>query len=241
MDNMTDELAVSRRGLAKDIVGEIVLSDSPERVIKKWREIFKVSQKRLAQSLGITSSVISDYESGRRRSPGIKVVNKYVSSLLDIDLERGGNIIKSFSKDGPPPGMSDAILDMRELEGGVSVNRFCKSISASLLTDSQSSKPLYGYTIIDSFKAITEFSFKELVRLYGATTQRALVFTKVETGRTPMVAIKLTGLQPALVVLHGLDTVDDVAKRIAEVEGIPLAVCRLDNADNIVEALTSIK
>ena len=97
---MTDELAVSRRGLAKDIVGEIVLSDSPERVIKKWREIFKVSQKRLAQSLGITSSVISDYESGRRRSPGIKVVNKYVSSLLDIDLERGGNIIKSFSKDG---------------------------------------------------------------------------------------------------------------------------------------------
>ncbi len=241
MDNMTDELAVSRVALAKDIVGEIVLSDSPEKVIKKWREIFKVSQKRLAQGLGITSSVISDYESGRRKSPGIRVVNKYVNTLLDIDIEGGGGIIKSFSKDRAPGSMSDAILDMRELESGVSVNRFCRSINASLLTENNSKKPLYGYTIIDSFKAITEFSFKELVRLYGATTQRALVFTKVETGRTPMVAIKLTGLQPALVVLHGLDTVDEVAKRIAEVEGIPLAVCRLDNVDSIVEGLKTIK
>lgn len=236
MDGMTDELAVSRGSLARDIVGEIVMSESPERVIKKWREIFKVSQKSLAQKLGITSSVISDYESGRRRSPGIKVINKYISTLLDIDSERGGGVIKSFSRGGRGADMSDAVLDMKELEAGVSSRRFCKSINAELVVDAPL-KSLYGYTIIDSFKAITEFSFKELVRLYGATTQRALVFTKVETGRTPMVAIKLTGLQPALVVLHGLDTVDEVAKRIAEVEGIPLAICRLENADMIAGGL----
>lgn len=240
MYSVTDELAMSRRVLAKDIVGEIVLSDSPEKVIKKWREIFRVSQKQLAQSLGITSSVISDYESGRRKSPGIKVINKYVNTLLDIDADKGGGVIKSFSKGGSAPDMSNAILDMKELESGVSISRFCKSINAALLTDAPS-KPLYGYTIIDSFKAITEFSFKELVRLYGATTQRALVFTKVETGRTPLVAIKLTGLHPALVVLHGLDTVDEVAKRIAEVEGIPLAVCRLESPDMIVDGLKGIK
>ena len=34
--------------MAKDMVGEIVLSETPEQVIKKWRGIFKVSQKRLA-------------------------------------------------------------------------------------------------------------------------------------------------------------------------------------------------
>lgn len=241
MDTATDELAAARRSLAKDIVGEIVLSDTPDKVIKKWREIFRVSQKGLAAKLGITSSVISDYESGRRKSPGIRVINKYVNTLLDMDTEKGCGVIKSFSKEEKKENMSEAILDMRELESGINAAKFCKKINADIIAGGSVDKSLYGYTIIDSFKAITEFSFKDLVRLYGETTQRALVFTKVETGRTPMVAIKLTGLHPALVVLHGLDSVDEVAKRIAEVEGITLAVCRLASPEKIVENLKGLK
>jgi putative transcriptional regulator len=126
---------------------------------------------------------------------------------------------------------------MREFGSGMNIGRFCKKISASMLVERGMDKPVYGYTIIDSFKAITEFSFEDLVKLYGPTTQRALIFTKVTTGRTPMVAMKLTNLHPALVVLHGLDSVDDVAKRIAEVEGIPLALCRLDDINRVTEKL----
>jgi putative transcriptional regulator len=56
-----------------------------------------------------------------------------------------------------------------------------------------------------------------------------------------MVAIKLTNLKPALVVLHGLDVVDDVAKRIAEVEGIPLAVSRMESVDKMISKLREIE
>ena len=55
-----------------------------------------------------------------------------------------------------------------------------------------------------------------------------------------MVAIKLTNLHPALVVLHGLDVVDGVAKRIAEVEGIPLAVSRMSSAEEIIKCLKEL-
>jgi len=236
MNGQTDELVLARKALARDIAGEIVLSESPEQVIKKWREIFKISQKELANRLGITSSVVSDYESGRRRSPGIRVINKYVGALLDIDLERGGKIVRSFSKNTRPHKTSSAIIDIREFDSGKSIAGFCNRINATLLSN-DSNKNIYGYTIIDSFKAVTEFSFRELVQVYGTTSQRALVFTKVETGRTPLVAIKVAGLHPTLVVLHGLDVVDDVAKRIAEAEGISLAICRLDSVDKIVERL----
>lgn len=236
MYTQTDELGLARDTLARDIAGEIVLSDTPEQVIKKWRDIFKISQKALANRLGITSSVVSDYESGRRRSPGVRVINKYVGALLDIDVARGGKVIRSFSKSAQPQKTSDAIIDIREFGSGRTVAKFCNHISAALLNTGPN-KTIYGYTVIDSLKAVTEFSAQDLVGLYGATSQRALVFTKVETGRTPLVAIKVTNLHPALVVLHGLDVVDDVAKRIAEVEGIPLAVCRLDSVDKIVERL----
>ena len=41
----------------------------------------------------------------------------------------------------------------------------------------------------------------------------------------------MTNLHPSLVVLHGLSTVDDVAKRIAEAENIPLALCTMEKVE----------
>ncbi len=241
MDNVTDEFSLAKKQLAKDIVGEIVLSENPEKVIKKWRNIFKISQKSLASELGITSSVVSDYESGRRKSPGIKVIKKYIAALLTLDEKEGGQIIRSFVKNMQSHPLSDAIIDIKEFNKGVGLRDFCRTINAVLVTKNiGSGQELYGYTIIDSLKAITELSFSELIRLYGITTQRVLIFTKVSTGRTPMVAIKLTNLHPALIVLHGLSMVDEIAKRIADVENIPLAVSRLGSVNDIAEKLRGI-
>ncbi len=241
MDTVTDEFGLAKQALAKDIVGEIVLSDNSEKVIRKWRSIFKITQKRLASELGITSSVISDYESGRRKSPGIKMVKKYVEALLNIDSSKGGAVIRSFVKPSASQPLSSAVIDIKEFGGGMNLGDFCRKIDAELVTKNASTdKHIYGYTIIDSLKAITELSFSELVKLYGMTTQRALIFTKVGSGKTPMVAIKLTNLHPALVIFHSPESVDEVAKRIAEVENIPLAVTRVESVEKIIERLKEV-
>jgi putative transcriptional regulator len=240
---MFDETSLAKEKLAKDIVGEIVLSESPEKILKKWRNIFNFSQKKLAGYLGITSSVISDYESGRRKSPGINVIKKYVNALIELDLRRGGKVIKSFTQSLlQSPEISKAVIDIREFSSGVDIYRFCKSVNADMLTKKagKAEREIYGYTVIDSVKAISELSFNQLIGLYGTTTQRALVFTGVTTGRTPMVAIKLTNLQPGLVVLHGIEKVDEVAKNIAEAENIPLALCRLEKIEDIVSLLKDL-
>ena len=237
MINPNDEFSFAKKNLAKDIIGEIVLSENPENVLKKWREIFRISQKELANELGVTSSVVSDYESGRRKSPGIKIIRKYIEAFMNIDTRKGGQLIRSFSKNKQSQPLSSAIIDIKEFDRGINAEDFCKHLSSYPVVNTNFNKPIYGYTVIDSLKAITELSFNELIKLYGLTTQRALIFTKVSTGKTPMVAIKLTNLHPALVIIHGLDIVDDVAKRIAEVENIPLAVCRLESEDMITEKL----
>lgn len=239
---MFDETRMCTDKLAKDIMGEIILSDSPEQVLKKWRIIFGFSQKKLAGHIGITSSVISDYESGRRKSPGINVLKRYVNALLEIDAKRGGIVMKTFTQASGPTTLSKAIIDIREFSNGIEVGDFCKRINAPIITKgAPTDRIIYGYTVVDSVKAILELSHTQLIQLYGTTTQRALLFTGVTTGKTPLVAIKLTGLQPGLVVLHGIDKVNEVAMNIAEVESIPVALCRIESIEGILNKLKEIK
>lgn len=241
-DELRDEFSLAREDLARTIAGEIVLSENAEGVLKKWRNIFKISQKELANELGITSSVVSDYESGRRSSPGIKVIKKYIDALLRLDTRNGGKVVRSFVKSTPSPPLSGSIVDIKEFTSAIRIVDFCKPLNVHFVTkEADISREVYGYTIIDSLRAITELSFSELIKLYGITTQRAMIFTKVSTGRTPMVAIKMTNLHPAVVILHGLTTVDEIAKRIAEAEKIPLAVCRLATVEDIVATLQHLE
>ncbi len=236
---MVDEIHLAKERLAKDIIGEIVLSENPDKILKKWRSIFNFSQKKVAGYLDMTSSVISDYESGRRKSPGTRVVKKYVNALLNLDIKRGGDVIKSFTQSARSTMISKAIIDIKEFSSGVDIKEFSKRAGCNILTKKMRGmeRKIYGYTVIDSVRAISELSFSQLINLYGATTQRALIFTNISTGRTPMVAIKLTNLQPGMVILHGIDKVDQVAVNIAGAENIPLALSRFESVDDILRNL----
>ena len=80
--------------LRQQIAGEITLAKNPGFAIKKWREIFGITQTELAEYLGITPSTISDYESNRRKSPGIGVIQRFINALIELDKRKGGNITK---------------------------------------------------------------------------------------------------------------------------------------------------
>ncbi len=54
--------------LTRRMAGEIVVSESPGETLRKWREIFQLSQKELATLLEVNPSVVCDFEKGRRAS-----------------------------------------------------------------------------------------------------------------------------------------------------------------------------
>ena len=227
MNKTVDELHLQKEHFMKNIIGEIAISSEPNKTIKKWRSLFRVSQKELSNNLGVTSSVISDYESGRRKSPGILFLKKYVEALIRMDEKTGSEVLKVFIDTDEEKPVSAAILDIKEFDGGMGVESFCRKIGAKILTSAPTDRNIYGYTLIDSVKAITELSFTELKKLYGVTAQRALVFTNITTGKGPMIAIKVANLKPAVIILHNIHEgdVSSVAKNIADVEDVPLAVC----------------
>ena len=48
--------------LEEKIAGEIAMAESAGSTMKKWRELFGISQVELAKYLKISASTISDYE-----------------------------------------------------------------------------------------------------------------------------------------------------------------------------------
>jgi putative transcriptional regulator len=209
--------------LAEKIAGEITLSESPGATLKKWRKNFEISQTEMAQHLKVNTSVISDYESGRRKSPGTHLVSRIVNAMLDIDEKRGGKKIRAYETIVHESWIADVIYDMREYSTPISLIEFQKIIKAEFVTEALD-RQINGYTIIDSIKAILKLSATEFYRLYGWSTERALVFAGVSTGRSPLVAVRVTNLKPGVIVLQGLkgSDVDPVAKKIAEVEKLSL-------------------
>ena len=215
--------------LAEKIAGEIMLSPKPGQTFRKWREIFKISQTELARFINSSPSVISDYESGRRKSPGILTIRKFILGLLEIDEKKHNARIlqryKSIEK-----RKDDGILYVTEYPYGVPIKKFIREINGKLLTSPDSidmNKDINGFTLIDSVKTIKTINSSDYVKLYGWSTDRALIFTGVRYGRSSMIAIRIHPVKPAVVVYHQPDEVDPLAVQLAEREKIPLVVTNL--------------
>ncbi len=206
------------------IAGEIVLSPDPGKTIRKWREEFGISQHQLADSIGISHSVISDYESGRRKSPGTQVIKRIVDALIENDIANGSPTIKKYDHG---EGM-DCIIAMEEFPEGIDMARFIRAIGGKNIGYQGVQKKVYGYTIVDSLKAILSLNSSDYMKIYGWSIERALIFTDVHYGRSPMVAIRAHPLTPAVVVYDKPDNTDQLAIKLAQLEKIPLVETEMD-------------
>lgn len=206
------------------IAGEISMSPSPGDAMHKWREVFGISQGELSEHLGISVSTVSDYEGDRRKSPGIGIIKRFVNALFDIDVQKGGELVKRLRESEPEQKFFEAIDFVKALSGP----EFAEAINAEVIAGSKrlKSEQIFGCSILDSVKLILEMPYESFVKIYSSTSQRALLFTGTSTGRSPMVAVRIAPIKPALVCLHGLEPnqVDKLAVKIADSQGLPLLV-----------------
>jgi len=214
-----------RAELAEKMAGEITLSDDPGETVRKWRTDFEVTQTGLADALDVSPSVVSDYESGRRDNPGIGVVRRVIGSLLDIDEARGGEHIRQHARVLSAGFDSEVVHDLGEYTANIPLERFYDAIDATELVSGEQDT-VAGHTVINSIAAITRLSSDEFYQLYGQSTNRALVFTAVTRGESPLVALRVVTPTPNAVILHGLDddALWDHAADLARIDGFALAV-----------------
>ena len=217
-----------RAQLAEKIAGEVTLSEEPGATLRKWRTDFEVAQTDLAEELGVSPSVVSDYESGRRENPGVGVVRRTVDAVLDIDERRGGSKLRQHARVLSAGFDSDVVHDLREYPANVPLERYYDAIDATELVRGDRDT-VAGHTVIDSVRAIQRLSSDEFCQLYGQSTNRALVFTGITRGESPLVALRVVTPTPNAVVLHGLEdsAVWEHAADLARIDGYSLATTTL--------------
>ena len=212
--------------LSEKMAGEITLSPKPGQTIRKWRSVFDISQTDLASYLNLSPSVISDYESGRRKSPGIQTIKKIIEAFIEIDEKRGARIIHQYDS---MIERQEGILEIMEYPYTILAETFIKEIDGNILTSTEIGlkKSVKGFTLVDSVKTIETINSGDYNRLYGWSTERAIIFTGIRYGRSPMIAIRVHPVKPTVVVYHKPGSVDSLAIKLADRENIPLVVTSL--------------
>ena len=237
-----------REVLARRIAGEIVLSGKPGVSMRKWRELFVVSQLGLSEVMRVSSSVISDYESGRRKSPGAKFIRRFALALLQFDESKGGRFVREFAKLTSSP--STAIVDLREFPIPVRVEYLCRAISGNIVTSDDDTSvsansptanivEVTGYTVVDSKCAIEVLSGHEYAQLFGASSDRALIFTNIENGLLPLMIIRVCALKPRVIVFHNT-LPDKETRQLAEYEQIPIIYSTTPTVEHLVKSLRKL-
>ncbi len=120
------------------------------------------------------------------------------------------------------------------------VEYLCKAIGGEVVACKEKYvKEVNGYTVVDSRRAIEAYSGLDYAQLFGATTERALVFTNVEAGCLPMMIVRVSSLKPRIVVFHKTQP-DAEAIRIAEYEQIPLIYSTAPSVEQLVKSLRKL-
>ena len=126
------------------MAGEIVVSNSPGETLRKWREIFQLSQKHLASLLGVNPSVVCDFEKGRRRSPGIATVRRLVETMVSYDRAHGGRVAGSMAGQQG----NSAITEIREFAIGLPIATVVEAIGGEVIAGTEElERSIYGYTL----------------------------------------------------------------------------------------------
>ncbi len=228
--------------LKEKIAGEITLSLNVGDTMKKWRELFGISQTELAKYLNISTSTTSDYEGNRRQSPGINIIKRFVDALFTIDESRGSEVIKSledFRRNNITK--NEPFFMIHEFNSFINGNDFSRIIDGKILANPSylDTIKIFGYTVLDSLRVIIELAPTEYPKLFGVTSERAFLFNNVSTGRSPMVVIRVAPIKPKIVVIIGLTNIDKLAIKIALIEKIPLISTKLSISE-INERLSKI-
>lgn len=114
MSDIENSINISASDELTIVAGSVVLSESPAHQLKYWRKRFGIKQADLARKMNITPSVLSDYEKGRRPSPGVNFIKRYLLALHELkqanNNDNGEGVVSSSSA-MPEVAATPAVVD----------------------------------------------------------------------------------------------------------------------------------
>lgn len=196
--------------LKQEIAGEICISDNPGNTLKKWQNIFEISQISLARSMKLTGSTISDYENGRRNNPSIGFVQRFVNTLIELDIKRKGNIIKKLINIP-----QEQIIETKEFKKGIKIRHTSELKDIEQINSKIHNEPVFGISYLDA-NDIPDLDQTDFQKIFGKTNKRILYIFNVNNALILQLFLKTlkmtTNLHPSILILDTNLENDEILK-----------------------------
>lgn len=225
------------------ILGDIAANENYGLVMKKWRDLFNLTQSTIARELDIKQSVISDYENNRRKSPGIQFLRKYTKAIIKLgkedNREQYNKLINRFNIKYGSKGLVEGDFDKK-----LSIKQVLDLLNATQILSIKTSPEFTNYIFFsDNISSIiTEEPSYKLLKGLKTKDKRVFIFSNVKTGRVPLIALKiLTKLNkiqmPKLVVFQTEKfKLSSFTRKLAKKNNISIALTNMSN-ERIKESL----
>ena len=198
--------------LKQDIAGEISMSENPGNAFKKWQNIFEISQLSLARQMKLSCSTISDYENGRRNNPSIKLVQRFVNTLIELDLKHKGQIIRKLIT---IPSVQ--VFETKEFKRGIKIKHTEGLKELTQVNTKNPNELVFGISYLDA-QNIPELESSDLQKLFGKTNKRIFYINNVQSPLLIHMFLKslklATNLYPSILILETTKTQDEINKDI---------------------------
>ena len=153
-------------------------------------------------------------------------MKKVINAFIKIDEKRGGSILQQYD---PIVKTHEGIIEIQEYPYGINAQKFIDHINGIVVTKGTLGlkNKVKGFTLVDSIKTIEHITPVDYAHLYGWSPERALIFTGIQYGRSPMIAVRIHPVKPSVVVYHKPGSIDPLAVKLADRENIPLVSTNL--------------
>ena len=221
--------------LLQIILGDIAANENYGIVMKKWRELFNITQSRIAKELDIKQSVISDYENNRRKSPGIEFIRKYTNSLITIGKNENRKEFDSIIED---LGLKKELnkLFSGEFEKSLESMEVINLLNATqILSQQQASFKNYLFFSDRISNIVTKQPSFKLLKSLKNKKETVFIFSDVKTGKLPLIMLKilskLNKLElPKLIIFQSKGfKLSSFARKIGKNNNISIAVTKENN------------
>jgi putative transcriptional regulator len=178
--------------LLQVIMGDITVNENYGLVMKKWRDLFNITQSKIAKKLDIKQSVISDYENNRRKSPGIEFIRKYTIALLNIARQESRKEYDNVKKE-LIGNINEDSLFRGEFSKGLKNKDVLKLLNATQIIAPEEQSVFGNYLFFsDNISGlITKKPTYELLKELKNKENTVFIFSNVKTGKLPLITLKI--------------------------------------------------
>ncbi|MBN1924107.1 MAG: helix-turn-helix domain-containing protein [Nanoarchaeota archaeon] len=224
------------QSLIQIILGDIAANEDYGLVMKKWRELFNITQSRIAKELKIKQSVISDYENNRRKSPGIEFIRKYTTGIVSIASKENKKEYESVIESLELNKESSKLL-RGVFKKSMNNSQIIKLLKATQII-SQENQSLFKDFVFFSdnlSKILTKQPSLKLIKSLKSNNEIVYIFSRVKSGKIPLITLKLLSKinkidLPKLIIFQSDKfKISSLARRIAKNNNICIAVTKENN------------